>query len=132
MNAMFHPLRVRSVAPDTAEAVIVCFDVPEDLRETSGFTQGQYLTLRKQIEGQDLRRSYSICAGLDDGELCVGVRRVQGGAFSNWICSQLEPGDTIQVMAPEGRFFVALDCASARHYLGIAGGSGITPILSIM
>lgn len=132
MTAMFHPLRVRSVEPDTAEAVVVCFDVPEHLRETFGFTQGQYLTLRKQIDGQDLRRSYSICAGLDDGELRVGVRRVHGGTFSNWINSSLQPGDTIHVMAPQGRFFVPLDPRSRRRYLGIAGGSGITPILSIL
>jgi ring-1,2-phenylacetyl-CoA epoxidase subunit PaaE len=132
MSAMFHSLRVRSVEPDTPEAVIVCFDVPEQLRETFGFTQGQYLTLRKHIEGQDLRRSYSICAGLDDGDLRVGVRRVQGGTFSNWINSSLKPGDTIQVMAPQGRFFVPLDPQSRRGYVGIAGGSGITPILSIM
>jgi ring-1,2-phenylacetyl-CoA epoxidase subunit PaaE len=132
MSVMFHPLRVRSVEPDTSEAVIVCFEVPEALRATFGFTQGQYLTLRKQIEGQDLRRSYSICAGLDDGELRVGVRRVQGGTFSNWINTALRAGDTLQVMAPQGRFFVPIDPQSHRHYVGIAGGSGITPILSIM
>lgn len=132
MSVMFHPLRVRSVDPDTAEAVIVCFEVPEDLRAVFGFAQGQYLTLRKQIDGQDLRRSYSICAGLDDGELRVGVRRVQGGTFSNWINSALKAGDTLQVMPPQGRFFVPLDPEAHRHYAGIAGGSGITPILSIM
>jgi ring-1,2-phenylacetyl-CoA epoxidase subunit PaaE len=132
MSVLFHPLRIRSVEPDTNEAVIVCFDVPEHLRETFGFTQGQYLTLRKQIDGQDLRRSYSICAGLDDRELRVAVRRVQGGTFSNWINSSLKPGDTIHVMAPQGRFFVPLDRNSRRRYVGIAGGSGITPILSIM
>lgn len=130
--ALFHPLRVRAVQPDTAEAVIVSFDVPEDLRPVFGFTQGQYLTLRKDIDGQDLRRSYSICAGIDDGELRVGVRKVKGGVFSNWINEHLKPGDTINVMAPQGRFFVPLEPQQARHHLGIAGGSGITPILSIM
>ena len=132
MSALFHPLRVRAVEPDTAEAVIVAFDVPPELRATFGFTQGQYLTLRKEIAGQDLRRSYSICAGVDDGELRVGVRKVRDGVFSNWINEQLKPGDTIAVMAPQGRFFVPLDAALRRHHLGIAGGSGITPILSIM
>lgn len=132
MSTLFHTLRVRAITPDTAEAVIVSFDVPPDLRPVFGFTQGQYLTLRKEIEGQDLRRSYSICAGVDDGELRVGVRKVKGGVFSNWINEQLQPGDTIQVMAPQGRFFVPLDPAAARHHVGIAGGSGITPILSIM
>jgi len=132
MSVIFHPLRVRSIEPDTAEAVVVSFDVPEDLRGVFGFTQGQYLTLRKEIDGQDLRRSYSICAGVDDGELRVGVRKVQQGLFSNWINSSLKPGDTLQVMAPQGRFFVPLEPEARRHHVGIAGGSGITPILSIM
>ena len=128
----FHDLRVRRVEPDTDEAVIVTFDVPEPLRQVFGFTQGQHLTLKKTVDGHELRRSYSICAGVDDGELRVGVRKVKGGQFSNWINSQLKQGDSIEVMAPQGRFFVPTDPASKRHYLGIAGGSGITPILSIM
>jgi ring-1,2-phenylacetyl-CoA epoxidase subunit PaaE len=129
---MFHPLRVRAIEPDTQEAVVVSFEVPAELRETFGFTQGQYLTLRHEINGQDLRRSYSICAGVDDGELRVGVRKVKGGVFSNWINSDLRVGDSLQVMAPQGRFFVALVPDARRHHVGIAGGSGITPILSIM
>ena len=129
---LFHDLTVRAIEPDTAEAVIVSFDVPPPLRETYAFTQGQYLTLRKTIDGEDLRRSYSICAGVDDGELRVGVRKVAGGRFSNWINESLKPGDSIAVMAPQGRFFVPLEASARRHHLGIAGGSGITPILSIM
>lgn len=132
MSVMFHPLRVRAVTPDTSEAVVVSFDVPPELQPVFGFTQGQYLTLRKDIDGQDLRRSYSICAGVDDGELRVGVRKVKGGVFSNWINEHLKPGDTINVMAPQGRFFVPIEPAAQRHHVGIAGGSGITPILSIM
>ncbi|WP_430420620.1 1,2-phenylacetyl-CoA epoxidase subunit PaaE [Methylibium petroleiphilum] len=132
MSLLFHPLRVRAIEPDTAEAVVVSFDVPPALREVFGFTQGQYLTLRREIDGQDLRRSYSICAGVDDGQLRVGVRKVRGGVFSNWINEHLRAGDVVQVMAPQGRFFVPLEPASRRHHLGIAGGSGITPILSIM
>ncbi|MDB5896543.1 MAG: phenylacetate-CoA oxygenase/reductase, PaaK subunit [Ramlibacter sp.] len=132
MSVIFHPLKVRAVQPDTQEAVVVSFEVPEDLRPVFGFTQGQYLTLRKEIDGQDLRRSYSICAGVDDGELRVGVRKVKGGVFSNWINANLKPGDTVHVMAPQGRFFVPLEPAAQRHHVGIAGGSGITPILSIM
>jgi ring-1,2-phenylacetyl-CoA epoxidase subunit PaaE len=129
---LFHPLRVRSIELDTAEAVIVTFEVPPDLRDVFGFTQGQYLTLRREVDGQDMRRSYSICAGVDDGELRVGVRKVNGGVFSNWINEHLKHGDTIHVMAPQGRFFVPIDREARRQYLGIAGGSGITPILSIM
>ncbi len=132
MSALFHDLSVKSIEPDTTEASILSFEVPVELRETFGFTQGQYLTLRARIDGQDLRRSYSICAGVDDGELRVGVRRVKGGVFSNWINEQVKPGDRISVMAPQGRFFVPIEPASRRHHVGIAGGSGITPILSIM
>ncbi|MEX8192134.1 1,2-phenylacetyl-CoA epoxidase subunit PaaE [Comamonas guangdongensis] len=132
MSTLFYPLTVRSVQPDTAEAAIVCFELPADLRERFAFIQGQYLTLRAEIDGQDLRRSYSICAGVDDDELRVGVRRVAGGVFSNWVNTSLKAGDQIQVMPPQGRFFVPIEAEARRHYLGIAGGSGITPILSIM
>lgn len=132
MSVLFHPLQVRSIEADTAEAVVVSFAVPPELRETFGYTQGQYLTLRHTVDGQDLRRSYSICAGVDDGELRVGVRKVKGGVFSNWINTQLKVGDTLQVMAPQGRFFVPIQPDAQRHFVGIAGGSGITPILSIM
>jgi len=132
MSVIFHPLRVREVLPDTAEAVVVAFDVPLELREVFSFTQGQYLTLRTEIDGADLRRSYSICAGVDDGELRVGVRKVKGGVFSNWINEHLRPGHTISVMAPQGRFFVPIEPSARRHHVGIAGGSGVTPILSTM
>jgi ring-1,2-phenylacetyl-CoA epoxidase subunit PaaE len=128
----FHPLKVREVLPDTEEAVIVSFDVPDDLKDTFRFSQGQYLTLRTLVGGQDLRRSYSICAGMDDPCLRVGVRKVAGGAFSQWVHQGLKAGDTLEVMPPQGRFFVPLDPDAERHYLGVAGGSGITPILSIM
>jgi ring-1,2-phenylacetyl-CoA epoxidase subunit PaaE len=128
----FHPLRVREIQPDTDEAFIVSFEVPPELKETFRFTHGQYLTLRTVVDGEDLRRSYSICAGVDDPHLRVGVRRVPGGVFSQWVARALKPGDMLEVMPPQGRFHVPLDAQAARHYLGIAGGSGITPILSIM
>ncbi|WP_293996820.1 FAD-binding oxidoreductase, partial [Sphaerotilus sp.] len=108
MSLHFHPLRVRAVQPDTEEAVLVSFDVPDDLRETFRFQPGQYLTLRGDIDGVDLRRSYSICAGLDDGLLRVGVRKVPGGVFSTWANERLQPGDTLQVFPPQGHFTLAL------------------------
>jgi ring-1,2-phenylacetyl-CoA epoxidase subunit PaaE len=126
----FHPLKVRSLRPDTDEATIVSFEVPAELREAFDFKHGQYLTLRADVGGQDLRRSYSICCGAGEGELQVGIRKV--GAFSSWVNEALRPGDTIQVIPPQGHFHVPLDPQAQRHYLGIAGGSGITPILSIM
>jgi ring-1,2-phenylacetyl-CoA epoxidase subunit PaaE len=132
VTPLFHDLRVRSIDADTAESVIVTFDVPAALRPVFAFTQGQYLTLRKTVDGQDLRRSYSICAGVDDGELRVGVRKVAGGVFSRWINERLRPGDSVAVMAPQGRFAVPVEPGARRHHVGIAGGSGITPILSIM
>jgi len=132
MSLHFHPLRVREVRPDTDEAVLVSFDVPTELAETFSFKPGQYLTLRHDIAGEDLRRSYSICAGIDDAALQVGVRKVDGGKFSSWVNSELRVGDVIQVYPPQGRFHMPPTRERSRHYLGIAGGSGITPILSIM
>lgn len=132
MDTRFYPLRVRTVEPDTDEAMIVSFDVPGDLADRFAFTQGQYLNLRATIDGAELRRSYSVCAGVDDAVLRIGVRKVRGGVFSNWIADHLHVGDTIDIMPPQGRFYVPIDPASRRHYLAIAGGSGITPMLSIL
>lgn len=131
MSLHFHSLRIKEVRPDTEEAVVVSFDVPLALQETFRFTPGQYLTLRHQVQGQDLRRSYSICAGADDGELRIGVRKVDGGVFSSFVHGGLKAGDEIQVFPPQGRFCLA-PLGQGRHVLGIAAGSGITPILSIM
>lgn len=132
MDTHFYALRVHAVEPDTDEAVIVSFDVPTELRERFAFTQGQYLTLRMKIEDKELRRSYSVCAGVGDDLLRIGVRKVRGGVFSNWIAQSLRAGDSIEIMPPQGRFYVPVDARASRHYLGIAGGSGITPVLSIL
>jgi ring-1,2-phenylacetyl-CoA epoxidase subunit PaaE len=129
----FHPLRVASVQPDTDEAVIVTFDCPERAERDLCLHPGSVPDAAPaHWDGEDLRRSYSICAGVDDATLRVGVRRVAGGRFSNWVQRELKAGDTIEVMPPQGRFFVPVEPGSRRHYLGLAGGSGITPILSIM
>ena len=132
MSTHFHSLRVKSITPDTDEAVIVSFDVPSALKNDFAFTQGQHLTLRTLLNGKEERRSYSICSGVDDGELRIGVRHVTGGVMSSWLNQSLKTDDSIDVLPPEGRFFVPIDPTQARHYLGIAGGSGITPILAIM
>ena len=120
---------VRKTIPDAVEVTLA--PGPEDAAAFC-FTQGQYLTFRRDFDGQELRRSYSICAGLDDGVLQVGIKRVEGGAFSTWANTSLEPGAVLEAMPPAGRFHSALDPAAARHYLGFAGGSGITPVLSIL
>lgn len=128
----FHRLTVRDVRPEGDDALVVSFDVPPGLAETFRFQPGQHLTFRRGIDGVDERRSYSICAGRDDGELRVGVRKVAGGRFSTWLHGSLRRGEEIEAMPPEGRFLVPHDGRTGRHHLGIAGGSGITPILSIL
>lgn len=131
MSTHFHPLEVCAVQADTDEAVLVSFAVPASLQKQFSFNQGQYLTLRQEIDGEEVRRSYSICAAVGE-TLRIGVRKVPGGLFSNWLANEIKVGHTLQVMPPQGRFFVPIDSKAQRHYLGLAGGSGITPILSIM
>ena len=126
----FHPLRVRGLRPEGNDALAITFDVPTALAALFHFQPGQYLTLRADVAGQDLRRSYSICAAPGEA-LRVGVRRVPGGAFSSWLHGSLRVGDTLDVMEPQGRFGAALS-RRPRHVLAVAGGSGITPILSIV
>ncbi len=128
----FHPLTVAAVEPETDEAVRVTFAVPTELEEAYRFVQGQHLTLRSDLDGEDLRRSYSICAGVDEGRLQVAIRKVAGGRFSTWANEALKPGDVLQVMTPAGRFHTILDPQAHRTYVAFAAGSGITPILSII
>ena len=130
----FHTLCVKSVEPETAQAVKITLAIPPDLRDTFAFSAGQFLTLKANIAGELFRRSYSICSStqrLDaQQELSVGIKAVAGGVFSNWAVTQLLPGDEIDVMPPDGRF--TLRETEGIHSLGIAAGSGITPILSII
>lgn len=128
----FHSLRVASVAKNTRDAVVLTFDVPNDLRETFKFRPGQYLTLRTFLDGQELRRSYSICAAPGDGQLRVAVKRLNDGAFSTWANQSLQAGDTLEVMAPDGNFTIEFSPEHARRYAAFAVGSGITPILSLV
>lgn len=129
----FHPLTVKRVSPEAAGSVAVTFDIPPALREAFRFEPGQYLTLRTRLDGQELRRNYSICCPrsrlAERGELEIGIRPVPGGRFSNWASQALRPGDVLDVMPPEGRFTVQRP--RALHRVGFAAGSGITPILSI-
>ncbi len=130
--ARFFPLTVTDIRPETRDAVAVTLQPRAEDAEAFKFVQGQYLTFRRDFDGEELRRSYSVCAGLDDGILQVGIKRVDGGAFSTWANEQLKVGDVLDAMPPMGRFHAPLDPASERHYLGFAGGSGITPLLSII
>ncbi len=132
MTPQFHTLSISDVARETSDAVSIAFAVPDTLRTAYAFLPGQYLTLRSRVDGADIRRSYSICAGLDDSELRVAIKRVEGGIFSSFANSQLRTGDKLEVMTPMGRFTASPEPAHSATYLGIACGSGITPILSIL
>lgn len=128
----FHRLRVATRRAEAEDAVVLGFDVPPELREAFAFDAGQHLTLRHEIGGVEQRRTYSICSALDDPQLQIGVRRVPGGAFSTWLHGVLQPGQSIDVMPPQGRFSLKPDAQARRHLLLIAGGAGITPILGIL
>jgi len=128
----FHRLTVRDVRRETADAVSIAFAVPEALADAFAFTPGQYLTLRTRMDGAELRRSYSISSGLDDGELRIAVKRVDGGAFSSFANDGLQAGDAVEVMPPMGRFTHTPAPAVAKTYAGFASGSGITPVISII
>ncbi len=126
----FQPLTVASVQAETDQAVRVGFSVPEYLRDTFRYRQGQYLTLESDIDGQSIRRSYSICSGINDPEMQIAIKRVPGGLYSNFANDSLQAGDTMQVMPPRGSFFTRLDPGRAAKYLFLASGSGITPVVS--
>jgi ring-1,2-phenylacetyl-CoA epoxidase subunit PaaE len=132
MAAEFHRLTVSDVRRETPEAVSIAFTVPSELTEAYRFHPGQHLTLRMTLGGAECRRSYSICTGIDDGELRVAIKKTDGGMFSCYAQEHVKPGDAIDVMTPQGRFGIAPDPEAARTYLAIAAGSGITPVMSIL
>ena len=127
----FHELAVAQVRRETAGCVSVAFEVPDALADAYRFVQGQYLTLRRDFDGEELRRSYSICSGRDEGELRIAVKAVPDGRFSGWINDSLKPGDKLSVMTPNGRFHRPLRPGSAGRYALFAAGSGITPVISV-
>lgn len=126
----FHEMTVTGIEKTIRDAVVVTLS-PANGGDFS-FTQGQYLTFRRDFDGQELRRSYSICAGRDDDVLQVGIKRVDGGAFSTWANTELQVGDTVEAMPPMGNFYAEVTDTHAPHFVGFAAGSGITPILSIL
>ena len=132
MAEHFHRLTVAEVVPETDEANSIRFDVPYDLQEVFRFKAGQHLTLRADIGGEEVRRNYSLCTAPFESELMVTVKRIAGGIFSNWVADNLKPGDVLDVMTPHGSFTTAFDPGAARHYVAFAGGSGITPIMSLI
>jgi ring-1,2-phenylacetyl-CoA epoxidase subunit PaaE len=132
MTAHFHPLQVAEIVPETAEANSIRFAVPPDLREIFRFKAGQHLTLRADIGGEEVRRNYSLCTAPDDEDWMVTVKRIAGGLFSNWVGDHLKAGDVIDVMPPHGSFTTEFNPKAARRYVGFAGGSGITPVISLI
>ncbi len=132
MGVEFHPLKVAVVDRLTDDAVAVTFDIPAHLAETFRYLPGQHVTVRADIGGADVRRSYSVCANANTGSLRVGVKRLEGGAFSTWATSRLEAGDVLEVAAPVGEFTIDPDPEASRHYGALAAGSGITPVLSLI
>lgn len=130
--ARFHPLTVTDIRRDTRDSVVLTLAPPDGAGEEFRFIQGQYLTFRRRFDGEEMRRSYSICAGVDDGHLRVGIKRVEGGWFSTFANEELKIGDRLEAMAPMGNFHSVLKPEAARLYLGFAGGSGITPMISLI
>ncbi|NUR08836.1 MAG: phenylacetate-CoA oxygenase/reductase subunit PaaK [Nocardioidaceae bacterium] len=131
-HSVFHPLTIDAIEPLTDDSVAITFAVPEDLRDDYAFSHGQHLTIRTELAGDDVRRNYSICSPAGSGRLRVAVKRLPGGAFSEHALDVLNKGDVLDVMTPSGRFFTELDPAHEKHYVCVAAGSGITPVLSIV
>ncbi len=129
---VFHPLRVADVRRETDECLSIALTVPPDLAEEFCFLPGQYLTFRTMIDGVEVRRSYSLCTAPGDDELRVAVKQVPDGVFSSYVATAVGPGDVLDAMPPEGRFTPAPDPKQHRHVVGIAAGSGITPVIGIV
>ena len=132
MAEHFHALRVAEVVPETNEANSIRFEIPPDLRDRFAFKAGQHLTLRATIGGEEVRRNYSLCTAPDEQDWMVTVKRIGGGLFSNWVGDHLKAGDVVDVMPPHGSFTTEFDVSKKRHLVAIAGGSGITPVMSLI
>ncbi|QIB66782.1 phenylacetate-CoA oxygenase/reductase subunit PaaK [Kineobactrum salinum] len=126
----FYPLTVAAVEPETDKAIKVSLAVPAELRDAFRYQPGQYLTLQAMVDGEPVRRSYSICSGINDPQPQIAIKRVEGGVFSNFANDSLSPGTSLEVMPPQGTFHVPLDPQREGNYLFIASGSGITPVIS--
>lgn len=126
----FHTLTIQEIIQETASAVSVVFNVPQTLKESFQFTAGQYITLKTTINGEEIRRAYSICSAPQSNQLKVAIKAVENGTFSVYATTQLKSGDSIAVSEPEGKF--TLKAEDQKSYIGFAAGSGITPVLSMI
>jgi ring-1,2-phenylacetyl-CoA epoxidase subunit PaaE len=132
MSIHFHTIRVSDVRKETDECVSVAFDIPSTLKEVFSFHQGQNIVVKAVIDGEEVRRNYSICCSPSDNELRIAVKLVEGGKFSTYACRSLKKGDSLELMPPTGKFFTELDSLHQKTYVAFAAGSGITPIYSII
>jgi ring-1,2-phenylacetyl-CoA epoxidase subunit PaaE len=128
----FHPVKVRKVEKETEDCISIEFEIPEDLKEAFQFKQGQNLTIKKILNGEELRRSYSICTSPFENKLKVAVKKAENGVFSTWANEQLKIGDVLEILPPTGNFYTELNPSQKKNYVAFAAGSGITPILSII
>jgi ring-1,2-phenylacetyl-CoA epoxidase subunit PaaE len=126
----FHKVHIQEIRPETTDAVSVVFKIPDNLKADFKFTAGQYVTLQTAINGEVIRRAYSICATPESGEIRVAIKKVTKGVFSTYATTELKVGDAIEIAVPEGRFLLSPD--ANKNYIGFAAGSGITPILSML
>ncbi|MBV8978076.1 MAG: 2Fe-2S iron-sulfur cluster binding domain-containing protein [Alphaproteobacteria bacterium] len=131
LNKGFHRLTIAEVRRETPDSISVLFALPDDLRDLFAYKAGQHLTLRTEIAGQDVRRTYSLCTPPGRGELRIAIKQMPGGVFSGWANTELQSGATVEVLPPMGRFVVP-QAAGGRSFVALAGGSGITPIISIL
>jgi ring-1,2-phenylacetyl-CoA epoxidase subunit PaaE len=132
VSVHFYPLKIAEVVPETADAVSLRFEVPPELESVFRFKPGQHLTLRANIDGTEVRRNYSLCTAPDERDWVVTIKRMPGGFFSQWAPQNLKAGDVLEVMEPHGSFTTDLDRSNRRHLVAIAGGSGITPVMSLI
>ncbi len=130
--AEFHDIKIADIYKETDDTVVLTFEVPENLKENLRFEHGQHLILRKDIDGEEVRRTYSLCTSPDEDIWKIAIKRIPGGLFSNYANDSLKTGDTIELMKPSGKFNVDSEPEKARNYIAFAAGSGITPIMSIM
>jgi ring-1,2-phenylacetyl-CoA epoxidase subunit PaaE len=132
MTPIFHTLQIKNIRKETEDTVSIAFEIPQELRNEYTYISGQYLTLRTTIDGEDLRRSYSLCSAPHENEWRVAIKQVENGKFSTFANTSLKTGDSLEVMTPMGNFSPKIDASNKKHYVLFAAGSGITPILSII
>ena len=128
----FYPVKIKSVTKETPDTVVLELDMPEELKEEFFFQPGQHLTFKMNFNGEEVRRTYSLCTNPFDRDFKVAVKSIPNGLFSTYANNELKPGDTLEIMKPSGRFFVPVEPNQARNYVAFAAGSGITPIISMI